>query len=232
MAQHATAIQSVFRGHRARKQFQDRVFELAWRELDADDEKELIQRDEEVGDVRAELRAKGFPLKKQKRSPTTPTAQMHRIDLVFPLTAQGVSDMMEAFTHGSVLSTKSAQHLVESVETLLRTLPTVVDIRVPTDGRLIVCGDTHGQYGDVRTILRMNGMPSEDNLFMFNGDFVDRGPNGAEVLFSLFALKLLYPNFMFLNRGNHEVGFVVLCLSVFFVISWGVVFVISGSASE
>ena len=39
---------------------------------------------------------------------------------------------------------------------------------------------------------------------IFNGDFVDRGPAGIEVLITLYALKIAFPNNFYLNRGNHE----------------------------
>ncbi len=40
--------------------------------------------------------------------------------------------------------------------------------------------------------------------YLFNGDFVDRGPWSVEVLFLLLSLKLLHPKHFFLARGNHE----------------------------
>ncbi len=36
------------------------------------------------------------------------------------------------------------------------------------------------------------------------GDFVDRGAFGVEVMAVLLSLRLLYPDFVLLNRGNHE----------------------------
>lgn len=49
-----------------------------------------------------------------------------------------------------------------------------------------------------------NGLPSAENSYIFNGDFVDRGKNSMEIIIILFAFLLLYPDHMHLNRGNHE----------------------------
>lgn len=87
-----------------------------------------------------------------------------------------------------------------------------------------VFGDIHGQWSDLLDIFTCFGWPThyrgdiEALSYVFNGDFVDRGPHSLEVVFFLFACKLLYPNNIVLVRGNHETrvinatnGFLVEC---------------------
>eukprot|EP01129_Flabellula_baltica_P014169 TRINITY_DN6730_c0_g1_i1.p1 TRINITY_DN6730_c0_g1~~TRINITY_DN6730_c0_g1_i1.p1 ORF type:complete len:389 (+),score=84.86 TRINITY_DN6730_c0_g1_i1:20-1186(+) len=72
-------------------------------------------------------------------------------------------------------------------------------------GKLVVVGDIHGQYPDLITVLDLIGeSPSEKNIIVLNGDIVDRGPHCPEVLFMYMCLKLLYPQYVYINRGNHE----------------------------
>eukprot|EP00667_Euglena_gracilis_P002106 EG_transcript_2107 len=71
--------------------------------------------------------------------------------------------------------------------------------------KLIVVGDLHGQLADLLTIFIENGFPSPTGpQYLFNGDFVDRGEYGVEVATVLLVYKLLYPQTVHLNRGNHE----------------------------
>merc|ERR1719230_549755 len=87
---------------------------------------------------------------------------------------------------------------------LLRTHHALQDVEVPESGEITVCGDVHGQYYDLLNIWSKNGLPSEDNPYLFNGDFVDRGSFSIEVILILFSWKLCYPRHMNLSRGNHE----------------------------
>lgn len=57
---------------------------------------------------------------------------------------------------------------------------------------------------DLTTILEAHGPPGPRRTYVFNGDFVDRGANGVEVVLTLLALKVAHPDHVHLNRGNHE----------------------------
>uniref|UniRef100_A0A8B9QZ75 Calcineurin-like phosphoesterase domain-containing protein n=1 Tax=Anas platyrhynchos TaxID=8839 RepID=A0A8B9QZ75_ANAPL len=59
-----------------------------------------------------------------------------------------------------------------------------------------------GDYYDLLNIFELNGLPSESNPYIFNGDFVDRGSFSVEVILTLFGFKLLYPDHFHLLRGN------------------------------
>ncbi|KHJ91868.1 phosphoprotein phosphatase 1 domain protein [Oesophagostomum dentatum] len=66
-----------------------------------------------------------------------------------------------------------------------------------------VVGDIHAQYQDMNRLFDLIGRVP-DEKFMFLGDYVDRGPQGIEVVILLFTLKLRYRDRIFLLRGNHE----------------------------
>ncbi|KAJ8308516.1 hypothetical protein KUTeg_013390 [Tegillarca granosa] len=87
------------------------------------------------------------------------------------------------------------------VKKFLMKQPSLVDITVTGDNKFTICGDIHGQYYDLLNIFEINGLPSESNPYLFNGDFVDRGSFSVECIFVLFSFKLLYPDHFFMSRG-------------------------------
>ena len=50
------------------------------------------------------------------------------------------------------------------------------------------------QFYDLLNIFELNGLPSEENPYLFNGDFVDRGSFSVEVILTLFAFKCMSPS--------------------------------------
>ena len=50
----------------------------------------------------------------------------------------------------------------------------------------------------------MTGPPSSTNKLLFLGDYVDRGNFAVEIIILLLCMKLCYPEYVFLLRGNHE----------------------------
>lgn len=115
-----------------------------------------------------------------------------------------VEAMIERFKAQKLVHRKYALALVLAARHLLKQLPSLVDVPVAPRTHITVCGDVHGQFFDLLNIFALNGPPAEDNPYLFNGDFVDRGSWSVEVALTLFAYKALGPGSLHLTRGNHE----------------------------
>ncbi|CAG12750.1 unnamed protein product, partial [Tetraodon nigroviridis] len=115
-----------------------------------------------------------------------------------------MKEMMEWFKDQKKLHRKCAYQILVQVKDVLSKLPSLIEITLKEVKKITICGDTHGQYYDLLNIFKLNGLPSETNPYLFNGDFVDRGSFSLEVILTLFGFKLLYPDNFHLLRGNHE----------------------------
>lgn len=120
------------------------------------------------------------------------------------VTLDFVKKMMDDFKNQKCIHKRYAFQIVLQTRDMLRALPSLVDIHIPDGSHFTVCGDVHGQYYDLLNIFELNGLPSEENPYLFNGDFVDRGSFSLEVILTLFALKCMCPSAIYLSRGNHE----------------------------
>jgi len=120
------------------------------------------------------------------------------------VTKKFVDELLPYLKDQKRLHKKYAYQILVSIKEMFSELPSLVEITIPKENKLTVCGDIHGQFYDLLNIFEMNGVPSETNPYLFNGDFVDRGSFSVEVILSLFSFKLLYPNHFFMARGNHE----------------------------
>ncbi|KAI5088262.1 serine/threonine-protein phosphatase with EF-hands 2-like isoform X2, partial [Silurus meridionalis] len=124
--------------------------------------------------------------------------------LKFPLDANQVADLIEAFKNKQQLHSRYVLQVLLETWKVLRSLPNINRISTCHSKEITICGDLHGQLEDLLLIFYKNGMPSREKPYIFNGDFVDRGKNSVEIVLILFAFLLVYPGEVYLNRGNHE----------------------------
>ena len=82
---------------------------------------------------------------------------------------------------------------------LLRNEPFMLEL----SGEIVIVGDLHGSIDDLIRIFEKMKYPPQTR-YLFLGDYVDRGNFSCEVMILLFALKIMYPNCIYLLRGNHE----------------------------
>ena len=120
------------------------------------------------------------------------------------VTVEFMKELIEAFKQGTKLHRKYAYKIILDVREIFSKQNTLIDVNIPDDKKFTVCGDVHGQFYDLLNIFDLNGLPSEDNAYLFNGDFVDRGSFSVECILTLFGYKALYPEHFFMSRGNHE----------------------------
>jgi len=115
-----------------------------------------------------------------------------------------------------VLSKDQLEFLCREAKQLFMRQPMLIELNVSDseadqktypERNLVIVGDIHGQFFDLLYILQATGFPPKQK-YLFLGDYVDRGDYGIETISLLFALKLMYPDEIFLLRGNHEDQFI------------------------
>ena len=99
----------------------------------------------------------------------------------------------------SVLTEKEIQFLCKKCRKILSQQDVLLNLSSP----IKVCGDIHGQFYDLLRLFGFGGYPPNSN-YLFLGDYVDRGKQSIETISLLFALKIKYPENIFILRGNHE----------------------------
>lgn len=219
------------RGARARTQHKQDVLWNAWNLLDWREESALMSshgayealkkavQDRKTADEAEEKKASGSDTKAKRKRAASPSPRSKKsrpsvsdaeaeaalglgLNDRDPLTFAWVEQMMDCFKRNQQLPSSLVLKLLARVTPLLAALPNIVPVSVPA--RVTVVGDLHGQLDDLLAIFKLQGLPSSRNRFCFNGDFVDRGQHSVECILTLLAWKVLLPNDVFLNRGNHE----------------------------
>ena len=103
------------------------------------------------------------------------------------------SDKLPSFKESAVVQ------LIQYVMDQFSAGPISLDI----SGEFVTVGDLHGHVFDLIRILTVRGMPPKTN-YLFLGDYVDRGNFCLETIVLIYLLKALYPNQVYVVRGNHE----------------------------
>eukprot|EP01119_Soliformovum_irregulare_P023279 TRINITY_DN8111_c0_g1_i1.p1 TRINITY_DN8111_c0_g1~~TRINITY_DN8111_c0_g1_i1.p1 ORF type:complete len:755 (+),score=222.45 TRINITY_DN8111_c0_g1_i1:39-2267(+) len=176
-------------------------------ELEKEDEKKAQEEEKEIEEMLIVLQETPADVRKKKVEAVNlhiVPEHYHGPHLFGEMTMKFITDIIAFFREGGNLPYLYVEAIISRVFELHDSCQPVIDLEVPHDGRLTVVGDIHGQLADLLTIFQHNGLPSETNAYIFNGDFVDRGKQGTEVLLILYSLKLLLPQYVHLNKGNHE----------------------------
>ena len=71
--------------------------------------------------------------------------------------------------------------------------------------RVLAVGDVHGMYEKLIKLMDKIRFNSEEDLLLFLGDYIDRGPDPARCLQYVYALQQQYPDVGVCLMGNHEV---------------------------
>uniref|UniRef100_A0AAY4C7C8 Serine/threonine-protein phosphatase with EF-hands n=1 Tax=Denticeps clupeoides TaxID=299321 RepID=A0AAY4C7C8_9TELE len=124
--------------------------------------------------------------------------------LTFPLSTTDANNLLTAVKEQKTLHARYVLQLLHETKKFLKQMPNVIYLSTAYAKEITICGDLHGRLDDLLLIFYKNGLPSAENPYIFNGDFVDRGKKSMEIVIILFAFLLLYPDHMHLNRGNHE----------------------------
>lgn len=140
--------------------------------------------------------------------------------------SRGVQTKYTGPAYGRIdLNEAAIAWLIRESQAIFKREPALLELEAPVK----VCGDFHGQFHDMLQMFEMAGGPPgrsrrtrrpvnetatdvdiepevvvTENKYLIMGDYVDRGQCSTETICLLLALKIRYPNHLYMTRGNHE----------------------------
>ena len=119
------------------------------------------------------------------------------------INGEWVAKMMDYMSYQKIVHKRYAAMIIIRCRDIFEKDASLVNIKVPEDHEITVCGDIHGQFHDLKELFRIGGQPPETN-YLFMGDYVDRGYYSVETVTLLVCLKVRFRDRLTILRGNHE----------------------------
>lgn len=70
--------------------------------------------------------------------------------------------------------------------------------------RIMAVGDVHGQYDKLKTLMRRIKFEPAQDILIFLGDLIDRGPESLQCFDYVMHLQKQHPDSVIYLMGNHE----------------------------
>jgi hypothetical protein len=100
------------------------------------------------------------------------------------------TELIARFRDQKRMSMGEAIDLINRAKIIFSREPNILYLEAPA----VVIGDIHGQFYDLLNILEVGGEPGRNDHYLFLGDYVDRGSFSCEVILTLLAFKVIYPD--------------------------------------
>ncbi|KAF8236590.1 Metallo-dependent phosphatase [Tricholoma matsutake] len=130
--------------------------------------------------------------------------RLHYENGKYSITHTFIKGMIQWFKDGKTIPKRYVWEIILGAYEHFAKSDSLVDVNLEAGVTCDVIGDVHGQFYDLLHLFSLTGEPSDIHYLLMNGDLVDRGSWSIEVILTAFAYKWLYPQYMFINRGNHE----------------------------
>ncbi|KAL3926507.1 MAG: hypothetical protein SGBAC_013452, partial [Bacillariaceae sp.] len=124
-----------------------------------------------------------------------------------------VEDLQKLY-EGSKLDKSYVQDILKDGKQLLAEVDSIYDLSLPrielgedansSRKGITVVGDIHADFSNMIHLFKVNGFPSLERPYIFNGDMTDKGEQSLECLLGLLLIKRYCNECMYLHVGNHE----------------------------